>query len=311
MPASFNQSIIEEFRDNGGKVGGPFEGGNLLLLTTTGAKSGEEHTAPLGYVRDGDLLLVVGSNMGAPRNPAWYHNVLAHPLVRVEIGTEEFEAIAVPAEGTRRDQLFEHVVREVPGYADYQNSTTRTLPVVVLERSEPEAGESRREATNLAEKIVEVHTWLRSQLRHVRAEADAYFAGRAAQQGVGEPPAPGLGLQLRQHCLAFCEVLEFHHTGEDAHVFPALARQYPHLADAFARLGDEHRTVARIQAELVALLADIATADPRRFRTELDRMSEELTAHLDYEEESLLPVLAKIPFPPAPPVPDSPEIATT
>jgi iron-sulfur cluster repair protein YtfE (RIC family) len=157
---------------------------------------------------------------------------------------------------------------------------------------------------------VEIHTWLRSQLRHVRAEADAHFAARAAHQGPGEPPAPGLGLQLRQHCLAFCESLEFHHTSEDVHIFPALASQYPHLGDALDRLRDEHRTVARIQGELLALLADITTADPRRFRTELHRMSEELRAHLDYEEEALLPVLAGIPWPPAPPVPGTAESAT-
>ncbi|WP_433237111.1 nitroreductase family deazaflavin-dependent oxidoreductase [Streptosporangium sp. CA-135522] len=139
---SFNQSVIEEFRANGGKVGGPFEGGDLLLLTTTGAKSGTERTTPLAYVRDGDLLLIVASAAGAPRHPAWYHNLLAHPLVRVEIGTEVFTASAVPAEGARRDQLFEHAVRAAPGYADYQARTTRVLPVVVLERSEAEAGQA-------------------------------------------------------------------------------------------------------------------------------------------------------------------------
>ncbi|GAA3837050.1 nitroreductase/quinone reductase family protein [Sphaerisporangium flaviroseum] len=303
MPTSFNQPIIEEFRTNGGKVGGPFEGGDLLLLTTTGAKSGQEHTVPLGYVRDGDLLLVVGSAAGAPRHPAWYHNLLAHPMVRVELGTEVFEAIAVPAEGARRDRLFEHIVRAAPGYADYQAATSRILPVVVLERPSP--GEGPREVTDLAGKLVEVHTWLRSQLRHVRAEADAHFAARAAHQGPGEPPAPGLGLQLRQHCLAFCQSLEFHHTSEDAQVFPAIAGWHPHLRDALERLREEHRTVARIQGELLALLADAGTADPGRFRTELDRMSQELVAHLDYEEQSLLPVLAEIPWPPTAPAPGS------
>ncbi|MFI6798708.1 nitroreductase/quinone reductase family protein [Streptosporangium canum] len=311
MSTSFNEPIIEEFRTNGGKVGGPFEGGDLLLLTTTGAKSGQEHTVPLGYVRDGDLLLIVASAGGAPRHPAWYHNLLAHPMVRVEVGTEMFATVAVPAEGARRERLFEHVVRTAPGYADYQTRTARTLPVVVLERPESEAGQGGHEVTNLAEKLLEIHTWLRSQLRHVRAEADAHFAARAAHQGPGEPPTPGLGLQLRQHCLAFCESLEFHHTGEDAHIFPALASWHPHLRDTLDRLRDEHRTVSRIQGELRALLADIGTADPGRFHAELDRMSEELTAHLDYEEESLLPVLAEIPFPPVPPAPDSAEGTAT
>ncbi|MFJ5226334.1 nitroreductase/quinone reductase family protein [Streptomyces sp. NPDC088400] len=301
MPTSFNESVIEEFRTHEGKVGGPFEGGNLLLLTTTGAKSGTERTVPLGYVRHGDSLLLVGSNLGAPHHPHWYHNVLAHPVVRVEIGTRTFQALAVPAEGERREELFEHVMRMAPGYGDHQAGTTRTLPVVVLERAEPDGWESPREVSTLADKLIEVHTWLRGQLRQVKAETDAHFAERAAHQGPGEPPAPSLGLQIRQRCLAFCQALEFHHTSEDAHVFPGIARHHPHLAGTFDRLRDEHRTVARIQSELVALLAGIGIADPRRFRAELEEMSTELNAHLDYEEEAILPLLAEVPWPPAPP----------
>ncbi|GGQ30087.1 nitroreductase/quinone reductase family protein [Streptosporangium pseudovulgare] len=301
MPMSFNQSIIEEFRANGGRAGGPFEGGDLLLLTTTGARSGAEHTVPLGYVRHDDLLLVVASAGGAPRHPAWYHNLLTHPMVRVEVGAETYWAIAVPAEGEERDRLFEHAVRAAPGYADYQARVDRRLPVVMLRRSGPE--EAGGEVTDLAGVLLRVHAWLRSQLRHVRVEADAHFAARAVHRGPDEPPAPGLGLQLRQHCLAFCQSLESHHTHEDAYTFPDLASRYPHLRDAIDRLREEHRTVARIQAELVVLLDGIATADPHRFRTELDRLSEELRAHLDHEEESLLPVLAEIPFPPVPSAP--------
>jgi deazaflavin-dependent oxidoreductase (nitroreductase family) len=134
--ADFTRQVIEEFRANGGRVGGPFEGADLVLLTTTGARSGREHTVPLGCVRDGDRLLVVGSAGGAPRHPAWYHNVLARPGVTVERGDEVFTAHAVPAEGAERDRLFDLVVAVAPGYADYQRNTTRTLPVVVLERRE-------------------------------------------------------------------------------------------------------------------------------------------------------------------------------
>ncbi|MFJ2441948.1 MULTISPECIES: nitroreductase/quinone reductase family protein [unclassified Streptomyces] len=293
MPMSFNQSVIEEFRANGGKVGGPFEGGDLLLLTSTGAKSGAEHTVPLGYVRADGHLLTVASAGGSPHHPAWYHNVLAHPMVRVEIGTDTFGAIAVPAEGARRDQLFERVVRVAPGYADYQTRTTRTLPVVVLERSGPEdTPENRREVTTLAGKLVEVHTWLRAQLGHVRAETDAHLAAATP----GTPPA--LGLQIRQHCLAFCDSLTFHHTGEDAHVFPSLAAHHPHLRDALTRLAEEHRTVARLKGDLLALLDALPTTDPDHFRTELARLSTALTAHLDYEEETLIPALSEIPYPP-------------
>ncbi|MEV4975904.1 nitroreductase/quinone reductase family protein, partial [Streptomyces scopuliridis] len=120
-----------------------------------------EDTVPprllLGYVRDGELLLIVGSAGGAPRHPAWYHNLLAHPQVRVEIGTETLELIAVPAEGARRDRLFERVVSVAPGYADYQTATTRTLPVVVLEPSGAEAAEGPGEIGSFADKLVQIH----------------------------------------------------------------------------------------------------------------------------------------------------------
>ncbi|MDX3849650.1 nitroreductase/quinone reductase family protein [Streptomyces sp. AK02-01A] len=307
MPTSFNQSVIDEFRAHEGKVGGPFKDGDLLLLTTTGARSGTEHTTPLGHVRDGGLLLIVGSNLGAAHHPDWYHNLLVHPVVRVEIGSEVFEAIAVPAEGARREELFARFVRDAPGYADYQARTARPLPVVILERAEPDSWEQPREVSTLADKLMEVHTWLRAQLRHVGAEVDAHFAAHAAYDGHGEPPVPRLGLQIRQRCLAFCQSLEFHHTSEDAHLFPGIAHYHPDLADTFGRLGDEHRTIARVQGELAALLADIGAADPQRFRVELDRMSRELNAHLDHEEESLLPLLAEVPWPPSAPPPDTAE----
>ncbi len=303
MPTSFDQSVIDEFRANGGKVGGPFEGGDLLLLTTTGARSGASRTTPLGYVRHGDSLLVVGSNLGGPRHPGWYYNLLAHPVVRVEVGTSSFEALAVPAEGARREELFAYVVRAVPGYGDYQERTRRPLPVVVLGRAEPEGWSGPGEVRTLADKLLEVHTWLRGQLRQVRAEVEAHFAARAAHSGPGEPPAPGLGLQIRQRCLAFCQALEFHHVSEDEHLFPGIARHHPGLSDVFDRLADEHRTVARLQGELAALLAGVHVADPDRFRTELSAMSVELTAHLDHEEEALLPLLADVPWPPERPRP--------
>ncbi|GHA74280.1 hypothetical protein GCM10010305_16250 [Streptomyces termitum] len=141
MPLDFNRQIIEEFRTNAGRLGGPFEGWVLLLLTTTGARSGKEHTVPLGFVEDGDRLLVVGSAGGSDRHPHWYHNVLAHPAVTVERGTETWRATAVPAAGPERDELFAKVVAAAPGYADYQKGTDRVLPVVVLRRAPaPEDG---------------------------------------------------------------------------------------------------------------------------------------------------------------------------
>ncbi|GAA0286671.1 nitroreductase/quinone reductase family protein [Streptomyces polychromogenes] len=297
-PPSFNQSVIEEFRARRGEVGGPFEGADLLLLTTTGARSGAPHTTPLGYVRHEGALLVVGSDLGAPRHPAWYHNLLAHPQVRVELGADAFEALAVPAEGARREELFARVLRTAPGYADYQARTERPLPVVVLESAAPDGWRAPGEVRTLAGKLLEVHTWLRAQLGHVRAETEAHFAARAAHTGPGRPPEPGLGLQIRQRCLAFCQALAFHHTSEDEHLFPGIAVHHPHLAGTFERLREEHRTVARIQDELVSLLEGVRIAEPERFRAELARMTAELTAHLDHEEETLLPLLAEVPWPP-------------
>ncbi|MFG3409230.1 nitroreductase/quinone reductase family protein [Streptomyces sp. NPDC048142] len=299
MPPAFQQSVIDEFRANAGKVGGPFEGSDLLLLTTTGARSGTPHTTPLGYVRDGRRLLVVASDLGAPRHPDWYRNLLARPSVRVEWGAEEFETVAVPAEGARRDELFARVVAEAPGYAEYQDATERVLPVVVLELPDPDAAAPA--VASLADKLVEVHTWLRAQLRHVHTETEAHFASRAADRGAGEPPAPPLGLQIRQRCLAFCQALDFHHTAEDGHMFPVMEGYHPHLRKVFDRLREEHRGIASVQTALSALLADVAIAEPDRFRAELTRMTEELTAHLDYEEEQILPLLAEVPWPPAAP----------
>lgn len=299
MSHAFQQSVITEFRANAGKVDGPFEGAGLLLLTTTGARSGKPHTTPLGYVRDGRRLLVVGSNLGAPLHPDWYLDLLARPTVRVELGDEAFDSLAVPAEGARRDELFARVVAEAPGYADHQDATDRLLPVVVLERPEPDA--TAPAITSLADKLVEVHTWLRGQLRHVHDETEAHFAARAAHPGGGEAPAPGLGLQIRQRCLAFCQALEFHHTAEGGHMFPTMEGYHPELGHVFDRLREEHRSIGAVQSALAALLADVAVAEPDRFRAELARMTEELAAHLDYEEEHLLPLLAGVPWPPAPP----------
>jgi deazaflavin-dependent oxidoreductase (nitroreductase family) len=130
----FNRSVIDEFRANDGKVTGAFEGAPLLLLTTTGAKSGREHTTPVVYLRDGGRLLVFGSKGGAPTHPAWYHNLVANPEVTVELPGERFVARAVVTEGAERDRLFDQQKSVMPGFADYERKTTRTIPVVALER---------------------------------------------------------------------------------------------------------------------------------------------------------------------------------
>ena len=130
----FNEGIIREFRANGGKVGGGFEGAPLLLLHTTGAKSGKERIAPMMYLRDGERVLVFASKAGAADNPDWYHNILAEPRVSVEVGTESYEARAAVVTGDERDRLYARQAELYPGFAEYQEKTDRVIPVVALER---------------------------------------------------------------------------------------------------------------------------------------------------------------------------------
>ncbi len=132
----YNLQVIEEFRANGGKVSGPYEHTPLLLLTTTGAKSGERRITPMGYLPDGDRLLVFASYGGAPTHPDWYHNLVAHPEVTVEVGTETFDAIAVVTEDSERDRLWTKAVEWYPFLAETQAKTTRQIPVIALSRRE-------------------------------------------------------------------------------------------------------------------------------------------------------------------------------
>lgn len=129
-----NQAIIDEFRANSGKVGGYFAGRTLLILHTVGAKSGKEHINPVVYIKDGDRLVIIASKGGAPTNPDWYHNILAHPLVTVEVGTEQFQAQAAIAPEPERTRLFNKMVEVMPGFAEYQHKTTRVIPVITLTR---------------------------------------------------------------------------------------------------------------------------------------------------------------------------------
>jgi deazaflavin-dependent oxidoreductase (nitroreductase family) len=132
--SDFNQNIIAEFRANGGKVGGYFANSSLLLLTTTGAKSGQPRVTPLAYVTDGDRLIIIASKAGAPTNPDWYHNLLAHPVATVEVGSERFQVRASVVDEPERSRLYAKMVEKMPGFAEYERKTTRKIPVVALER---------------------------------------------------------------------------------------------------------------------------------------------------------------------------------
>jgi deazaflavin-dependent oxidoreductase (nitroreductase family) len=131
----FNQAIIDEFRGNGGKLGGGFEGAPILLLHHRGAKSGRERVNPVMYRPVGDDLAVFASKAGAPTNPDWYHNLIAHPDTSVEIGTETVPVVARVAEGEERTRIWDAHKKENPGFADYEAKTSRQIPVVILERA--------------------------------------------------------------------------------------------------------------------------------------------------------------------------------
>ncbi|MEV4241158.1 nitroreductase/quinone reductase family protein [Nocardia sp. NPDC050408] len=312
--AGFNAAIIDEFRANAGSVGAMFEGVPLILLTTVGAKSGREHTTPVVYCRDGDRLLIFGSNGGADTHPAWFYNVQRNPAVTVEIaeaaGVETFRATATVLAGAERDQRYAEQAERDPAFAAYQAGTSRVIPVIALSR-EQRAAIGRRgvivgaavaatavagvsaaivgsgdvapqqaapRAAAIGDHLRTVHEQLRRDLATVRTQLDRL-----------DDSSENLSLptDLRSHCVAFCGALHEHHTNEDG-VFPALVRQHPELAPVVERLQREHGVVATALAELQLLLN---SADPVRLRAEFDRLANELETHFSYEEDELVATL--------------------
>jgi len=134
-PPNFDADLIAQFRANAGRLtSGPFAGRTLLLLTTTGARSGRPLTKPLGFTRDGERYVVIASKGGAPSNPAWFYNLRANPRVTLEIGAETFEALASVPEGAERERLYAQQSAQFPVFAKYRDMTTRQIPVVVFDR---------------------------------------------------------------------------------------------------------------------------------------------------------------------------------
>jgi deazaflavin-dependent oxidoreductase (nitroreductase family) len=134
-PPNFDADLVAQFRANAGRLtSGPFAGRTLLLLTTTGAKSGRPLTKPLGFTRDGERYVVIGSNGGSDAHPAWFHNLRADPHVTIEVGAEQFEALASVPEGVERQRLYDQQAAQLPVFARYQGMTARQIPVVVFAR---------------------------------------------------------------------------------------------------------------------------------------------------------------------------------
>ncbi|WP_460307958.1 nitroreductase/quinone reductase family protein [Actinocorallia aurea] len=266
--AGWNDQIIAEFRANKGKVGGPFEGSPLLLLTSTGAKTGRPHTTPLGYLAEEERLLVFASNAGGPRDPVWYRNVLADPRVSVEVGEERYPATALALHGAERDDAYARQGALVPAYAEYQRQTDRVIPVVALY---PAAYRADRAAA-VGDHLLRVHAALRADL----AAAGDVRAGR----------------DLHTHCLTACAALGEHHTAEDG-VFPRLESLFPGLSEVVGVLRREHAEVAAMNDGLRALAEKGAA--PEEIAQEAERISSALEAHFAYEEEHLVPLLNALP----------------
>ncbi|MET7979075.1 nitroreductase/quinone reductase family protein [Streptomyces mirabilis] len=282
MPNPFNQKVIEEFRARHGKVGGFFEGARLLLLTTTGARTGTPHTTPVGYYPDdGDRVIVIASAGGAHRHPDWYRNLVAHPRVRVESGVFTYDAEAVVLEGAERDRLFARAVEADQGWAEYQAKTDRVIPVVAL-REIPRDGPPQVNAGSTGEALRVIHDAFRRELALIREE----FATSGSS----------LGAQLRVNCLSLCRGLHRHHTGEDLGLFRALADGNPGLTPVLDRLRVEHERIAELIEELRRAVGE-RPADPTRVLPEVVRLTQELEAHLAYEEEQLIPALEAVATP--------------
>lgn len=131
----FNRQIVEEFRANGGKVGGPFEGGTLVLLHTVGAKSGQPRLSPLAYLEIDGKVLIVGSYAGAPKHPAWVHNLRANPKAHIEIGSDAYDVTARELPDDERDATYPKIVERAPVFAEYQAKTSRAIPLFELVRT--------------------------------------------------------------------------------------------------------------------------------------------------------------------------------
>lgn len=276
MQLAFNKQIIDEFRENAGRVGGMFENARLVLLTTTGARTGGRHTVPVAYLPDdGGRMIVIGSAAGAPNHPAWFHNLRANPDVTVETGVFTLDASASVLAGEERDRLFARAVEADPGWAEYQARTDRVIPVVALTPtggSFPDGGEGTV--------LQAIHGAFRRELALVRAEV--------ARSG------PGIGAQLRINCLALCGGLHHHHSAESGGLFPYLEDRYPDLGPVLDRLHAEHGRLGELIDQLQELVAGEGT-DTSTLLADVDRLIVEVEAHLDREEDQLVEILNALP----------------
>jgi deazaflavin-dependent oxidoreductase (nitroreductase family) len=266
------QRVIDEFRSSGGAVGGMFAGVPLILLITAGRKTGRPRVNPVTYLKDGERYLVFGSNLGGPAHPDWYHNLVASPQVTIEYGAGDGRVtpLAARAEilaGAERDRWYERQCSISPVFREYQERTTRVIPVIALYPLDLSGDPTRRAA--LGEQLMAHHNDLRAALTRVRAVLD----GRSAD-------SPDLAEQLRQRCLSYCYGLRLHHIREDG-AFTAFERRFPHLVPAIDALRAEHEAIGRA---LDGLQARLDSLPPTDALAALDETVSDLERHFAEEE---------------------------
>jgi deazaflavin-dependent oxidoreductase (nitroreductase family) len=292
---NFNQRVIDEFRASGGTVGGMFQGTPLILITTEGRHSHRPRTSPVTYLRDGGRYLIFGSNLGRSAHPGWYHNLLASPQVTMEVGTgsghvRALSARAAVLDGAERDRLYQRQSAISPAFRDYQERTSRTIPVVALYPLDLSQDSERSRL--IGEQLIAHHNDLRARLGRVRAQLTTVLTDGPARDGAGLP-IPDLAARLRQHCLSYCYGLELHHIREDG-AFTAFEQQFPGLAPVIGRLRSEHRTMAQSLAGLEELLTATGPGDTGEILAALDKTVTGLEEHFGYEEEHLIPALRQM-----------------
>ncbi|WP_433290194.1 nitroreductase/quinone reductase family protein [Pseudonocardia sp. CA-142604] len=276
-----NREVIDEFRANSGRVpaalGGMFKDANLLLLTTTGARSGRPSTTPIAFAEDAGRLIIFATNAGRPQSPAWLHNLRANPTVTVEIGDTRYDALATEVTGAERDRLYDEQATREPAFAAYQQNTSRVIQVVALTPARVGAATAQ---------LKEIHAGLRKQLDDTLTAVDTYLAGNGR--------LPDSANELQRHCLSFCGALHAHHSREGG-VFPRLAADFPELKPALDHLTREHEAVAALNVQITETLALLTAAPSRevavRLRDDLHRLAEDLDEHYAYEEAHLGPAL--------------------
>ena len=261
-----------------------FEGSTLALITTIGAKSKKRRTSPLAFMTIDDTPVVVASALGSDKNPGWYHNLIAHPVVTVEDGSDTYAAVAHVPTGNERDLIFDRVVALDSGFLEYQSSTSRTIPVVRLQRL-PQGRWTR----GLGDFLKDGHDWLRNKLEELVQQVEGESTTPASSQEAVE----SIVSSLDRRCDEFCASLTEHHTGEDNGAFVMIAKEYPGMKNTVQSLAVQHLSIKgklpRLRENLLNLAVD--TSDRSARMLFFAQFREELEQHFLYEERTIVPVL--------------------